>query len=296
MAMITEEVNPTIFQGLTNGGNTCFYNSTLQAIFKCILLINKLKNYSGENVLLTHLKTTIYDYYFRKGDFTIGPRLLLRSYRAMNSNYRFSTQEDAHECLTYFLDNFDMATTKEGFDIKSLFDCKLMSQLECTNCHFKSEKIDNEKIISLEINKYTTFNDAMNNFLSVEKLTDDNLWLCENCHKKIGTNKKLIIRGTPEYMFISLKRFEHTYNIAMNQSITKKIKHAVEMPDVININHASYNLTGCIMHMGDVNGGHYVYYHKLNDSWTLLDDERISKVSNSDEIKKYGYIYTYVKN
>jgi len=294
MSVITDNIDFTINKGFTNFGNTCFYNSTLQAIFKCKLLIEKLKNYNGENKLLRFLKITIYDYYIRENVETIGPRLLLQSYRNMNNSYHGGTQEDAGECLTYFLDNFDMATKSEGLNITELFDCHLVSQLECPNCNYKTESNANEKVIVLPINKYTTFNEAMDNFLSVEKLSDDNLWTCEKCNLKVAANKKLIIRGSPEYMFIGLKRFEHEYIKLLNRIRVSKITHNVEMPDDIIINDVAYEIKGCIMHMGSLNGGHYVYFHKIDNKWVIFNDESISNVNNTN-IQNNGYIYTYVK-
>ena len=67
------------------------------------------------------------------------------------------------------------------------------------------------------------------------------------------------------------------------------------MPNTININDTKYNIKGCIMHMGGLNGGHYVYFHKFQRSCNKFNDESISYTNEEDDIKKYGYIYLYEK-
>jgi len=293
--IITDSINFNIKKGFTNFGNTCFYNSTLQCIFRCELLIETLKNYNGTNQLLKFLSITIKDYFFDNSVIRIGPSLLLRSYRQMNSNFQMGSQEDAHECLTYFLDNFDMATKSEGLNITQLFDYNLISQLTCPKCSFQSESKSNDKIIVLPIKNYTTFEDAFANFLSIEQLSDDNLWKCDNCKQNVAANKKLVIKGSPKYMFIALKRFEHEYIKAFNKIKTSKITNSVTMPSNININNTSYEMKGCIIHLGGLNGGHYVYFHKFENSWSKFNDDNVSSENDVDNIKNSGYIYLYQK-
>lgn len=287
----------TINKGFTNFGNTCFYNSILQSIFKCSDLITSLKTYAGDNQLLRYLKTTIDDYYVKENVETIGPVLLLRSYRQMNKSYIGGSQSDGEECLTYFLDNFDMATKSEGLNISNLFDCKLVSKLECPLCNYSKEDNAPEKLITLPIKNCNNFNDAFNNFLSTEVLSDDNKWCCDNCKEKVSAKKQLIIRSTPKYLFIALKRFEHEWIKERNAIKTSKITNNIFMPDQITINHKLYNLKGSIHHMGGLNSGHYIYYHKFDDSWTVFNDEQIrTNVRNVDEIINNGYIYLYELN
>ena len=290
-----EIIDFTIKKGFSNFGNTCFYNSTLQCIFRCELLIELLKNYTGSNQLLKFLTITIKDYFFDKSVITIGPSLLLRSYRQMNSNYSMGTQEDAQECLTYFLDNFDMATKSEGLNITQLFDYNMISNLQCPICLSQSETRSNDKVILLPIKNYNSFEEAFEHFMSVERLSDDNLWYCEHCKKKVAANTKLIIKGSPKYMFIALKRFENEYIRVLNKIKTSKITNAINMPNIITINDTKYNIKGCIMHMGGLNGGHYIYFHKFQSSWTKFNDDSISSTNEEDDIKKYGYIYLYEK-
>jgi ubiquitin C-terminal hydrolase len=309
---MTDVIDFTVSKGFSNFGITCFYNSTLQAIFKCPELINALKNYDGDNTLLKYLKITIQDYYVKSTVVTIGPVLLLKSYKEMNDLYSGGTQEDAHECLGYFLDHFHMATEKEGINIKPLFDCNLVSHLKCTQCNYESEMNVLEKLITLPIVSsdrskiYNNFNDALVDFLSEEILTDDNKLACEKCNKnnsenskqviKVDAKKSLIIKGTPKYLFIGLKRFINEWIKERNQLKTTKFNHDVFMPNKIQINNTNYNMIGSIHHMGSLNGGHYVYYHKINNAWTLFNDEDITSENTSNNIVNKGYVYLYERD
>jgi ubiquitin carboxyl-terminal hydrolase 36/42 len=287
----------TIKKGFTNFGNTCFYNATLQSIFRCEELIERLKNYEpakDPNKLLKYLRTTIQDYYLKPeviGDF--GPSLLLRSYREMNQNYMYGSQDCSLECLTYFLDNFIEASKLENINIAELFDCNLKSKITCGECATVSVSNANEKVIILPIKNETTYEGSMKSFLSEEKLTDDNLYDCEKCKKKVSATKKLVIKNSPKYLYVALKRFEFNYIKELNKIRASKIDTDISMPCVTTINNFEYQLKGCIYHMGSLNGGHYVYYHRIDNQWILFDDKQIRNVNTINDIINKGYVYLY---
>jgi ubiquitin C-terminal hydrolase len=322
--ILNTAINPTINKGFNNpfrdhNGkmyfNTCFFNSTLQSLFKCTDFISQLRNYSGESKLLKFLKITIEDYYLKPSVEVIGPLLLIRSYAEINPNFEVGVQDDAHECLGHFLDHFYEVTKKEGINISDLFDCHLVSSLKCTKCDYESEKTETQKLITLPIvsadrsKTYTNFEDALNDFLSEEILTDDEKIICEKCNSikneqnivshpiiKVDAKKKLMIKGTPKYLYIGLKRFLNEYNKELKRATSSKLNHDVLMPDNILINGATYTMKGSIHHMGGLGGGHYVYFHKFENSWTLFNDSSISSDSPSDSIVKRGYVYLYERD
>jgi ubiquitin C-terminal hydrolase len=323
-------IDPTINKGFNNpfrdhNGkmyyNMCFFNSTLQSLFKCTDFISQLRNYGGESKLLKFLKITIEDYYLKPSVEVIGPLLLIRSYSEINPNFEVGVQDDAHECLGHFLDHFYEVTKKEGINISDLFDCHLVSNLKCTKCNYESEKTETQKLITLPIvsadrsKTFTNFQDAYDDFLAEEILTDDERIICEKCNHvpkpeptsvvdpeqnvinhpiiKVDGKKKLMIKGTPKYLYIGLKRFLNEYDRVLKRASSSKLNHEVFMPNTIIINETNYKMTGSIHHMGGIGGGHYVYYHKIGDSWTLYNDSSISEDDSQDTIVKRGYVYLY---
>jgi len=299
-----------IKKGLTNLGNTCFYNATLNCLLRCKMLINKLKDYKQvdevladgnkkekpvSQKLLKYLQITIEDYYI-KDYVEIGPTLLFRSYRNMNPSYISGTQDCALQCLTYFIDNFIDASKIEDIHIAELFDCGLKSEITCPLCQNKTVSNAPEKIITLPIKGQKTFESSMNLFLSDEKLDDDNKYNCEKCNLKVNANKKLIINKTPEYLFFALKRFEYEYIKERDMTRVSKITDEITMPNNTTINGIVYELKGCIFHLGGIGGGHYIYYHKFDNQWVEFNDSIVCNENNIDKVINKGYVYLYERS
>ena len=108
--------------------------------------------------------------------------------------------------------------------------------------------------------------------------------------------KSLIIKGTPKYLFIGLKRFINEWIKELNRLKTTKFNHDVFMPNNITINGVNYTMKGSIHHMGGLHGGHYVYFHKFGTTWTLFDDDDITPNKTDDFIVNKGYVYLYERD
>ena len=91
--------------------------------------------------------------------------------------------------------------------------------------------------------------------------------------------------GTPDRLVFQLKRF----------NLNNKISSTVEMPEKIQVNGSSYTLKKIVMHHGtSKNSGHYTSL--LEDGvghWTKTDDKKITKLNDSSEYRKNGYLYFY---
>jgi len=293
----------TVSSGLSNLGNTCFFNSVLQLLYQCTIL-NKL-------ILSNNFRGNLISYYI---DF-------LRAYS--NSNYgSFSPsnivnhvsnnlgrtryqQEDAEHYLNYIIDNLieelkeyiktksigNMLITNKTITLEelvsNLFTIKMKKNIKCPNCNYISESPDDINKLYLSINDNNDTELMLSNYL-YETLDEDNKYRCDNCKSMVCANINREIIKSPKYLIIALKRFNNSNN---------KINTEVNMSNNLNFNKKSYQLRGIIYHSGSTGGGHYVYYgNKIDDIWYLYNDSSVSQINRStlDNIKKYGYIYLYV--
>lgn len=60
---------------------------------------------------------------------------------------------------------------------------------------------------------------------------------------------------------------------------------------------AHYEITGCMIHLGEDNRGHYIALEKKADGWYLANDTNVSKVSNEEATRLLGqgYVFHYRK-
>lgn len=268
--------------GLQNMGNTCFINSSLQLLLNCPLLVNQIIESNNEN--LKKYKQTFEDY-FRKTTNTLGPYILYKRYQKLNSNYAGISQEDAHEYLTFIIDDIDELS--KDIDVKNLFKISLISKVNCEECDNFSKVIISEKMLSLSIDNCETLDDCFKKLYKKESLDNDNKWFCDKCNKKVCSYKEICINKISKYLIICLNRFIFDKN-----NIIKNNNNILFSKNIFT----NYELIGIIYHMGNINGGHYICsITRDGKKWFLIDDiniiettyEKLEKINNNAYILLY---------
>jgi len=301
-------MNNDYYCGLNNHGNTCFFNSAIQSLMRCSVFVNFIANLHIDHELIKIFQDFIKEYK-QNANKAISPMKLVRYYTKLNRRYHIGNQDDAHEVITYFVDEISEIIKKEikerpennvviKGDIKMenmmeyLFGVVTKTTIKCLKCNHKSESKSTEFQLSLAI-KHDNIEDALENFSTIEELNGDNQYHCEKCKTKVDALKCDTIIRTPKYLHVQLKRFEN------NGRRLSKINDEVKVKSNLVINENEYKLRGIVHHMGSINGGHYIYHYNKdkrddNKNWLCLNDSGISSKDVGSEIN-HGYVYLYVK-
>jgi ubiquitin C-terminal hydrolase len=308
-------MNNEYYCGLNNHGNTCFFNSALQNIFRCSVFINIISNLQIDHELIKIFKNTIEDYK-KNSNGRISPLELVKYYSKLNSEYSIGSQDDAEEVVTLLIGKVDDIIKEEikkgniqnitiKGDIKLdkiidyLFGVTIVTSTKCLKCNSVSERSETEfKIkIGMDKNISDSLDKLIDNYSNIEEMNGDNQYECSKCKCKVDALKMDKIVKTPKYLHVQLKRFMKDYNRGRGR--ISKNDTSIEIPSILNISGVKYKLRGSILHMGSYHGGHYTYLYNNNKqedfkNWKYLDDGRISERNVSNDIKD-GYLFLYVK-
>ena len=107
--------------------------------------------------------------------------------------------------------------------IFKIFGGILRSQITCEKCNYKSDTFDETFTLNLPLPRgqgECSFNGALGEFFSVDKLTKDNKYLCPKCKSKQNATKRLTVNHAPRILIVAIKRFDY-----MGRKITKSIKY-----------------------------------------------------------------------
>lgn len=191
--------------------------------------------------------------------------------------------------------------------ISDLFEGISMSTLTCAYCQGQSNTFEVFNCLSLPLPSETSCNlgDCLRHFSNPERI--EAAWECPRCKEKREAVKKIIICKLPQVFIIHLKRF------SLDGRSRSKLKTNIVFPlvdltvDSMNVlpqpsphnrplthSRNTYNLIGVVNHYGDLEGGHYTAFCKLeNQRWYTFDDSNVKEMRDADVCRQEAYLLFY---
>jgi len=253
-------------RGMTNLGNTCFLNATLQCLAylptfcQCITSLSPspTNGNSGQKIILM-MRSLLRKIHFldvEEGGKTssFAPRGIVNALPTLGGakrRFRLGRQEDAHEFLVFLLDamkdgelieaginpqksgwrdRLPIARLDETTLIHRMFGGYFRSQVRCTNCEYKSNTYDPFLDLALEVSQVNmnTLSSAISYFTRKEKLDARNQWKCGGCKQRVCATKQFTIFRPPLTLCIQLKRF--SFGGSWGHSAGQKICKPIQFP------------------------------------------------------------------
>lgn len=314
--------------GLRNLGNTCYLNSILQ----CLYYTEDFTSFITRPDLTLNSKTdnTIINSYLpiiramKESEKTIAPVSFVRKFIS-KFNYSYE-QQDSNDALIALLDELHESLSrkvkmihstdnkkvlrskiewieffeKKYSEIIPLFYGQLNSKIIC-KCGHNTERYDPFNILQCEIpttQNEISLDNCLDLFFNNEDISD---YRCDSCSNKKSSNKKILIKRTPNHLIIQLKRFifhngkyvkySNKINCPLNLDIDKYVNNDDEYKKT------KYELYGIVNHIGSMSGGHYYAFCKTRSKkWVCLNDASVIPLRDESKIiTQNAYLLFYKK-
>ena len=231
--------------GLSNLGNTCFMNSTLQCLTHTPAMVNlcldrchsrrcRTSGFCVYCELEGHMRAA---HDRNNPQRAIAPRVLARNIRAVARHFRLGRQEDAHEYFLGLLDAMQTAALKAAglggkpspgsgggprqsspapsvpeavqatSEVRLVFGGRTCSQVTCDRCRNKSTSYESFLCLSVEIRNASSVAQSLKQYTAKERLDGDNRYRCAVCKGLVPASKQFLLSSAPPILALQLKRF-----------------------------------------------------------------------------------------
>ncbi|XP_060811363.1 ubiquitin carboxyl-terminal hydrolase 36 [Bombus pascuorum] len=305
--------------GMYNVGNTCYLNSTLQALFHVPALVNWLlsdshhtskceQNDGGGECLTCAVAKTLQSSHQKSGC-AIKPFYIYNKLKLICRTMVPGQQEDAHEFLRYLLEGMEKAYlarhkaskldsySKETTPINQIFGGYIRTEVKCLQCRHVSTTFQHFQDLLVDIRKASTLDEALSSYFSREQL-DNNDYKCEACKRRVPATKQFSLERPPKVLCVQLKRFS-----VLGGKISKHIgfKQTIDMGPYLwkepgePMQSLTYKLMSIVTHMGpSVNCGHYTAVAKVSTGqYYSFDDSCVRPLSLSNVFSTNAYIMIF---
>ncbi|XP_055841632.1 ubiquitin carboxyl-terminal hydrolase 36 [Episyrphus balteatus] len=303
--------------GMSNVGNSCYLNSTLQALFHVPSIANWLTSdtahmerceeelgIQGGCIICCMSKTLLSS---QSQQSCIRPYLVYGKLKTICRHLTVGRQEDAHEFLRYLVEAMEKAYlmrfrhykdldqfSKETTPPNQILGGYLKSAVRCLACGYVSTTFQHFEDLLLDIRKADTIDEALEGYFSRERLEDMG-YKCESCKKKVSATKQFTLERAPIALCIQLKRFS-MLGTKINKQIT--IRPRLDLSRFAskkNGEQLTYKLVAMVTHLGaSQNCGHYTAIG-LTESGTYysFDDSYVRPISVQSVVNTNAYIIFY---
>ena len=240
--------------GLQNIGNTCYFNSLIQAL-KCLDSFNQITDkFSKTSDLCRELSRCGKETNNISGIYGELNRLIPQSQK-----FNIGTQEDSNEIFTLLID-------KLPIEAQNLFKIRYKTCIFCTNCKNLSENSDIQT--NMPEHFITTWGDHdLDKYIRNQpsKLPG---YKCEKCKNEDCIIVKNLVR-VGKIISIVMNKYDRKDLWRYPQSVTLR---KTEGP-------TEFRLKSYIEHFGSMSGGHYTSRGQRDGKLYNFDDSTVSEVS-----------------
>lgn len=320
------------YLGLENFGNTCYINSVLQALYFCKMFRNRVVEYDaggGEETILSSLAELFQSIQAsRRRTGSVAPRKFVQKIRAENELFRGYQHQDAHEFLSYLLNDMaetlvkdekkerearearggreargergecvergDPSTSSDGKTfVDEIFKGALNTETQCVWCENVTMRTERFYDLSLEIEENCSLSACLGQFSSEETLKDDEKYFCDRCGRKQEAVKRMRISEPPRVLCCHFKRFKYVESVGQ----MRKLMHRVVYPFDLRLTNTTdtceddghYALVAAVVHMGlHMHHGHYVALVKSAGQWLCFDDDQVAPITEAQVRDTFG--------
>lgn len=303
----------TGFVGFKNQGATCYMNSLLQTLY----MVNAFRkavynmplpepgNENSGSELSYALQKVFYELQFSPT--VVKTKKLTESF-GWDTTDAF-TQHDVQELKLILCDELAEKMKKIAPDkpntLATLFQGKLLNYLECVNVDYKSTREELFTDLSVNVRGCRNVYESFEKYTEVEMMEGENKYRADGHEELQDAKKGVKFLKLPPVLQLHLKRFEYdTARYAMVKINDRyEFESEMDLSRYVEDSDGSdiYLLHSVLVHIGDVNGGHYHVFirpeitipegqPKKPDHWYKFDDEVVIEATEEAAIQdNFGF-------